>query len=235
MGVDQIVLRTQVLFAMFVLQPIILSLVIFQCQPIEMKPEAAVTLKDVKKCEANLESLREHVKTLETNLTEVQKEINEHFDLTRTGTKGSDVISIFDYYLSGYTTKCGPQQVSGWTKNVDVHYAAGTTGTATTCCQFSSNQFTVVTKGYYSICGWLRFKQGGNSVDITIKVDGSVKAAFGDAIQTDWRSTGTCFNYQLTAGQKVTMHLESGGSSDCIEETGWRYGRFQGYLISTYP
>ena len=54
--------------------------------------------------------------------------------------------------------------MTGWTKNVDVHYAAGTTGTATACCQFSNNEFTVVTQGFYSICGWLRFKKGGKDL-----------------------------------------------------------------------
>ena len=60
--------------------------------------------------------------------------------------------------------------MTGWTKNVDARYVAGTAGTATACCQFSNNEFTAPVAGFYSICGWLRFKQGGNAVDITIKV-----------------------------------------------------------------
>ena len=93
-------------------------------------------------------------------------------------------------------------------------------------------------------------------MDITIKKNGAVVAAFGDAVQTDWRSTGTCVilvnkfilafgssllankspHFQdLTTANTVTMHLESGGSSDCIQETGWFYARFNGYLISDHP
>merc|ERR1711981_1505263 len=169
-------------------------------------------MDDVKAAEEPLTSLRELVEKLEANLTQLQSEISSELASTRTGTGGSDEVSIFDYYLSGYTTKCGPQQVTGWTKNVDARYVAGT-----------NNAFVAPVAGFYSICGWLRFKQGGNSVDITMRVNNNRKAAFGDAIQTDWRSTGTCFNYELAANDQVTMYLESGGSSDCIEETGWRY------------
>merc|ERR1712088_656870 len=101
-------------------------------------------MDNVKTAKEPLTGLKELVETLEANLTQVESEI-----------------SIFDYYLSGYTTKCGPQQVTGWTKNVDTRYAAGTSNTETACCQFSNNEFTAPVAGFYSICGWLRFKKGG--------------------------------------------------------------------------
>ena len=41
-----------------------------------------------------------------------------------------------------------------------------------------------------------RFQQGGNSGDVTIAAGSQqYAAAFGDADQRDWRSTGTCFIY----------------------------------------
>ena len=41
-----------------------------------------------------------------------------------------------------------------------------------------------------------RFQQGGNSGDVTIAAGSQqYAAAFGDADERDWRSTGTCFIY----------------------------------------
>merc|ERR1712198_508061 len=56
-------------------------------------------------------------------------------------------------------------------------------------------------------------------------------AAFGDADTRDWRSTGVCFIALLTNGQTVYATGRHGGSSDCIEETGWRYGVQSVHLI----
>ena len=60
---------------------------------------------------------------------------------------------------------------------------------------------------------------------------GSIVAGFGDAVDNDWRSTGTCFIQLLAAGNTVTANLRSGGSSDCIQETSWRYGIMSVYIV----
>ena len=92
---------------------------------------------------------------------------------------------------------------------------------------------------------------------MTITAGGSTVAGFGDAVDADWRSTGTClirvrhktmkslltrvklmnilFMLQrLAAGNTVNIRQQSGGGSDCVQETSWRYGRLSVYLIATY-
>merc|ERR1712080_518892 len=214
-------------------------------------PPADITKEDCDALTQKLNDVAPVVTDLRTNMTEAQEEIKEltselaksrasNLAESRTGIKGQDIIALWDYQLGGYTTKCGPQKVTGWTETLDIHYAAGTAagtdGVQSTIklVTASSGTFTVPTglAGYYNICVFFRFLKGGNAVDVTLKKNGAVVAAFGDAIEYDWRSTGTCTIQKLAAADTVTIHLESGGGSDCIEETGWYYGKFNGYLIS---
>merc|ERR1712080_113145 len=158
-------------------------LLLFQIQPFAN----AVKMEDVQSTEEILSGLTNQVEQLEADLTQIRKNMSEHLVSTRTSL-GKDAIGLFDYYLSGYTTQCGPQQVTGWTKNVDEGYKAD--GTAFTSSLFSGNQFTAptvavsdITTGLWHICGWLRFKKDGNAVDIAMRVNGNRVAAFGDAIR----------------------------------------------------
>merc|ERR1712080_676963 len=193
-------------------------------------PPTEITKEECDVLTQKLDEVAPVVTDLRSNMTEAQEEIKEltselaksrasNLAESRTGIKGEDIIALWDYQLGGYTTKCGPQQVTGWTETLDIA---------------SSGTFTVPTglAGYYNICVFFRFLKGGNAVDVTLKVNGARVAAFGDAIEYDWRSTGTCTIQKLAAAATVTIHLESGGGSDCIEETGWYYGKFNGYLIS---
>jgi len=212
-------------------------------------PPAQITKEECDALTQKLDDVAPVVTDLRSNMTEAEDEIKElssklaesralNFASSRTGVSAQDVVALWDYQLGGYTTKCGAQQVTGWTETLDVYYAAGAAaGTAgavqaTKLVTASSGTFTAPVAGYYNICAFFRFLKGGNSVDITLKVSGTRVAAFGDAIEYDWRSTGTCTIQKLAAAATVTIHLESGGGSDCIEETGWYYGKFNGYLIS---
>jgi len=214
-------------------------------------PPTEITKEECDVLTQKLDEVAPVVTDLRSNMTEAQEEIKEltselaksrasNLAESRTGIKGEDIIALWDYQLGGYTTKCGPQQVTGWTETLDIHYAAGTAAgtdgvqSTTKLVTASSGTFTVPTglAGYYNICVFFRFLKGGNAVDVTLKKNGAVVAAFGDAIEYDWRSTGTCTIQKLAAADTVTIHLESGGGSDCIEETGWYYGKFNGYLIS---
>ena len=69
-------------------------------------------------------------------------------------------------------------------------------------------------------------------------------AAYGNADQRDWRTTGVCFDVvrrnkifslsnckteifqELNSGTTVQVRQQSGGSNDCIESTGWPYNKF---------
>jgi len=143
-----------------------------------------------------------------------------------------DKVLVVDAYLST-GEKCGPQTITGWTSNLDIYYA-GKTVTEQTAVTFNTGTgtFTAPAEGWYNICASMRFKQGGNSNDVTIKKNGAVIAAFGNAVDWDWRSTGTCTVQKLAANDQITVHHESGGGSDCIEETGWLYGRFLVNMIA---
>jgi len=138
----------------------------------------------------------------------------------------TDKVLVVDAYL-GTGDKCGKQTITGWTSNLDIYYAGSTT-TEQTAATFNtgSGTFTAPAEGWYNICASLRFKKGGNSNDVTLKKNGNVIAAFGNAIDWDWRSTGTCTVQKLAANDQITLVHESTGGSDCIQETGWLYGRF---------
>ena len=56
-------------------------------------------------------------------------------------------------------------------------------------------------------------------------------ACFGNAIQADWRTTGVCTVQSLATTDQISLYLESGAGSDCIEETGWAYNRMTIHLI----
>jgi len=148
-------------------------------------------------------------------------------------TQGADLepVVAVDATLSSGTTKCGPQTITGWTENIDYYrITAGVQATS----QFtpSTGIFIAPKLGYYKICSSARFQKGGNSVDMTILKDGSVIAAYGNALQSDWRTTGVCTIQLLTTTNQISLRLQSGGSSDCVQETSYLYSRLSIHFIS---
>jgi len=149
-----------------------------------------------------------------------------------TAATAADVFSVADMYLSGYSTRCGAQNIVGWTNSLDIYYAAAATADAGTYVATGSGTLSAPVAGYYNICAFLRFRSGGNANDVTVYAGGSVVAGFGDAVDNDWRSTGTCLIRLLTAGQTVYIRNNAGGGNDCVEETSWRYGRLAMYMVA---
>merc|ERR1740124_492710 len=99
----------------------------------------------------------------------------------------TDIFAIGDMYLSGYSTKCGAQTITGWTSSLDIYYSkTATTDSTSTYVSTGSGTYTAPEAGYYNICAFLRFKKGGNAVDVTVYAGGSVVAGFGDAVDGDW-------------------------------------------------
>merc|ERR1712198_582816 len=148
---------------------------------------------------------------------------------TVAGTANNPIVAM-DATLSGGTTKCGPQTITGWTEPLDYYYT--TAVQATQVFNPSTGTFTPPVNGYYKICSSARFQKGGNAVDMTILKGGSVIAAYGNALQTDWRTTGVCTNQQLATTDSITLRLQSGGSSDCVQETNYLYSRLSIHMIS---
>merc|ERR1712098_620467 len=77
--------------------------------------------------------------------------------------------------------RCGPQTITGWTNSLDIYYTtAATTDSANVYVSTGSGTYTAPVTGYYNICAFLRFKRGGNAVDVTVVAGGSTVAGFGD-------------------------------------------------------
>jgi len=147
----------------------------------------------------------------------------------------ADTFAIGDMYLN-QGEKCGPQTITGWGGSLDIYYDTSSTADSTNVyVSTGSGTYTAPVTGYYNICAFLRFKKWDNGRggygDVTIVAGGSTVAGFGDAVRSDWRSTGTCLIRRLTAGQTVYIRNNSGDSKDCVEETNYRYGRLAVYMV----
>merc|ERR1711973_2465 len=122
---------------------------------------------------------------------------------TSQGGTGPDDLTLVDATFSN--TQCGAFTLTSWSTTLNYFSA---TGAADAADPFS------------------RFRNTGNSNDVTVMVSGSVVAAYGNADQSDWRTTGVCFDAYLTTTQTVTVQHRSGGSNDCIQSTSWPYNKF---------
>ena len=60
------------------------------------------------------------------------------------------------------------QTLTSWTTNLDIYIAAN--ANADSANQFSGGTFTNQKSGYYHICSFTRFRQGGNANDNTVLV-----------------------------------------------------------------
>jgi len=144
-------------------------------------------------------------------------------DRTTITTANNVMVSQTMYLNSG--DRCGPQTLTNCGRLHDM-YALGTATKNTNQNTNTGSCFhTAPTNGIYRLCFHARFKQGGNAGDVTVQAGGTTyAAAFGDGDQRDWRSTGQCFYQQLSTANSIYMSMRSGGSSDCVQETSWRYG-----------
>jgi len=172
------------------------------------------------------------IAAINTKMAAASTQLNTLQRSVRSALTNTDAGSVFDATLSA-GTKCGAQTITGWTVNLDQKMAyADTSFSAGSQLTASTGRFVPAVRGYYKICAYFRFRNTGNSNDVTIRKNGAVVAAFGSAIENDWRSTGTCVTVTLGTTDYVDVHQYSGGSNDCIEETGWYYSRFMGHLIA---
>ena len=62
-----------------------------------------------------------------------------------------------------------------------------------------------------------RFQLGGNAVEMCIRKGSTRVACYGNAVQYDWRSTGVCTIQTMALTDTISLYLESGGSSDCVQ------------------
>jgi len=196
----------------------------------EVVPEELKGSNDrTKDMEAELDKLEKEIAQAEAEVTGLQAEKAESRHIIK---DANEFIAIVDATLGGYATKCGSQVVTGWSTNLNLYYAKGADTDSSDPFTASSGTFVAPADGWYNVCSFFRFRNTGNSNDVTILKDGAVVAAFGNADTRDWRSTGNCVVLRLTTTNSVTVKHQSGGSSDCIEETGWYYSRFIAHNIA---
>merc|ERR1711862_1024970 len=146
-------------------------------------------------------------------------------------TKGTQPYAYFDAYKNSGGTTCNAQRpVTGWTVTSDRSWDAFGTGTGV---------YTVPEEGVYHCCASFRCKQGGVCDWTVIRNggNGDVKyGAFGtrntNSNNNGWASHSHCWTSRCNAGVTWKLNFESGGSTDCIEETQWRYGRFTCFLAT---
>eukprot|EP00092_Neocalanus_flemingeri_P010908 GFUD01011750.1.p1 GENE.GFUD01011750.1~~GFUD01011750.1.p1 ORF type:complete len:205 (-),score=25.34 GFUD01011750.1:59-601(-) len=155
-------------------------------------------------------------------------------------TLGTDAVSYF-YANIPSGSKCGPQRpVTGWENIVDRYRPADGTGASVNNGQFSGGIFTTPAAGVYHCCASFRCKQGGYCDWTVIRNGGTtdqVIGAFGTRntgiSSNGWASHSICVLNRAQAGVTFRLTFESGSSStDCIEETLWRYGTFSCYLAT---
>merc|ERR1719450_429945 len=176
--------------------------------------------KEEKKLEKKFKKLAKKAAKYEATLTPLLAELEDYSKLANVTTrhaKGTDALTVVDASFTG--NQCGQFILTSWSITLNHYHATG--GTPATNAPFVSGTFTPVVQGWYHICSFSRFKKGGNSNDVTILVNGAVVAAYGNAVSSDWRTTGVCFDAELTTTSTVQVKHQSTGGSDCIESTGW--------------
>merc|ERR1712106_799273 len=244
-SVQQVRMRFSVLVTLLVLVAILTAAVDAKekkpsKKPSKSKPSKAKPSKSskpsklTKQQKANIRTfnqLKKDALTMEKELKKLKKEIEAAEKLAEVSSRHlvkTNAIVVVDTHYSG--NQCGAFTLSSFSTNLNVYLeAAGTTGTA----PFSSGTFTAPVAGWYHICSFSRFKNSGNSNDVTILTGGStVVGGYGSAVTYDWRSTGICIDEFLAASTTVTVKHQSGGSSDCIQSTGWPYNKFTVHTIA---
>merc|ERR1711872_990767 len=157
----------------------------------------------------NVAGLAAQVSSSQAAVSDLQRRM-AGLQRTTAGTDTAPVLAV-DATLGSGTSKCGPQTITGWTENVDYYRKAA----AQTTSQFDprTGVFTAPILGYYKICS-------------------SVIAAYGSSLQTDWRTTGVCTIQLLSVSDTISLKIQSGGSSDCVQETSYKYSRLAIHFIS---
>jgi len=194
------------------------------------KPKPAKLSKEQKKNIKTFKKLKKDTEAMTKAIEKLTKEIEAAEKLAEVSNRhvvGTNDIVVVDAHYTG--NQCADFTLTSYSTNLNVYLKAdGTTGTA----PFSSGTFTAPVAGWYHICSFSRFKNTGNSNDVTILTGGStVIGGYGSAVTYDWRSTGICLDEFLAANTQVTVRHRSGGGSDCIQSTGWPYNKFTVHTI----
>merc|ERR1712032_1375844 len=130
------------------------------------------------------------------------EEVEKGLEVTTRHLYNTDTFTLVDADFTG--TQCGPFDLTSWSENYDIYLAAGS---------------------------FARFRNTGNANDNTVYVGGTIVAAYGSGITEDWLTTEVCFDTYAATGTTIKVRHESGGSNDCIENTGWKHNKFTVHTV----
>merc|ERR1719309_1454397 len=133
------------------------------------KPSKGKPSKLSKQQKANIKTfnrLKKDTEAMTKAIEELTKEIEAAEKLAKVSDRhvvGTNAIVVVDAHYTG--NQCGQFTLTSFSNNLNVYLQAdGTAGTA----PFSSGTFTAPVNGWYHICSFSRFKNSGNSNDVTI-------------------------------------------------------------------
>merc|ERR1711936_619448 len=182
--------------------------------------------KKQKKNVKMFKQLKKRAKAMEKTLSSLNETLiaaNKTASVSTRHTQGTSDLTLVDATFT--STQCGAFTLTSWSTTLNCYHATGVCTTPTST-PFSGGTFTAVLAGWYHVCSFSRFRNTGNSNDVTVLVNGAISAAYGNADSRDWRSTGVCFDVELAAGNTVQVRQQSGGSNDCIQYGSWPYNKF---------
>jgi len=203
-------------------------------KPSKPKPSNPSKSKLTKKQKKNIKTfqkLKKATQKMTKEIDELEKAIEAAEKLASVSNRhvvGTNDIVVVDQHYTG--NECRAFTLTSFTSVLNRYIKAdGTDGTA----PFSAGTFTAPVAGWYHICSFSRFKQGGNSNDVTILTGGStVIGGYGNAVTYDWATTGICLDEFLALNTQVNVRHQSGGTEDCIQSTGWPYNKFTVHTIA---
>merc|ERR1712154_95418 len=164
------------------------------------------------------------------SLNETLIAANKTASVSTRHTKSTSPLTVVDATYA--SSQCGSFTLFSWRTSLNGYSPNGAGFTAS---PFASGYFTPRVNGWYHICSFSRVKKGGNSNDVTILIADTVVAAYGSATTDDWRTTGVCFDAEMTTTQALNLRHRSTGSSDCIEKVSWPYNKLTIHNIGNNP
>jgi len=199
--------------------------------------QQAAAIEQLTKKNSDLVKLVQQLTVTQTNM---KQEISTFKATLSSGTGLSGAVNNKQYYFDAVMPpgdKCGQQKpMIGWKVNYD-QYRNNSNGNNVDNKYFNgrNGKFTAPSAGVYHCCASARCKQGG-VCDWTITKNGgsNVRASFGTRVtnRNEWQSQGVCWTEGLSERETYQVNLESTGGNDCLEETGWNYGRFSCFYVS---
>merc|ERR1711997_634516 len=114
--------------------------------------------------------LKKRAKAMEQTLSSLNETLiaaNKTASVSTRHTQTASDLTLVDALFT--STQCGAFTLRSWTTNLNCYHATGTCGSPTGT-PFSGGTFTSPLNGWYHVCSFSRFRNTGNSNDVTVLV-----------------------------------------------------------------